>query len=85
MDKDYLKEQINYYIEMLKIFWAILVVLTGGIFTIVLNLHLVLNFENIVKFGVIVLGVFFDCVVIMMIKDFNKQIFGLLVKLEKQQ
>jgi len=83
MDKDFLKENINYYIEMLKIFWAIFVVLTGGIVTLSLNIKFEINIIEFLKIGFIIVGIFFEYIVIMVIKDFNNKVFGLLNKLEK--
>ena len=83
MDKDFLKEKINYYIEMLKIFWAIFVVLTGGIVTLSLNIKFEINIIEFLKIGFIIVGIFFEYIVIMVIKDFNNKVFGLLNKLEK--
>jgi len=84
MDKDFLKEKINYYIEMLKIFWTIFVILTGGIVTLIFNIHLKINFEEVIKIGFITVGIFFEYVVIMIIKDFNNKVFDLIDKLEKK-
>jgi len=83
MDKDFLKENINYYIEMLKIFSAIFVVLTGGIVTLSLNIKFEINIIEFLKIGFIIVGIFFEYIVIMVIKDFNNKVFGLLNKLEK--
>ena len=84
MDKDFLKEKINYYIEMLKIFWAIFVVLTGGIVTLSLNIKFEINIIEFLKIGFIIVGIFFEYIVIMVIKDFNNKVFDLLDKLEKK-
>jgi len=84
MKNEYIKEKINYYIEMLKIFWAIFIVLTGGLFTILLNINFNLGFENLLKLAIIALGTIFEYIVIMVIRDFNNQIFYLLNKLEKK-
>jgi len=84
MDKDFLKENINYYIEMLKIFWAIFVVLTGGIVTLALNIKFEINIIEFLKIGFIIVGIFFEYIVIMVIKDFNNKVFDLLDKLEKK-
>jgi uncharacterized membrane protein YesL len=83
MDRDFFKEKIRYYIEMLKIFWAIFVVLTGGILTLALNIKFELNLIECLKFSFIIAGIFFEYIVIMIIKDYNNKIFCLFDKLEK--
>ena len=84
MQNELTKEKINYYVEMLKIFWAIFIILTGSILTMILSINLKINFEEGLKMSFIILGISFDYVVIMLIKDFNKNIFCLLNNLEKR-
>ena len=72
MSKELIKEKIKFYTETIKIFWTLFIVLTGGLATLIFNL------DNILKFGLFTLGLLFEYVVIMIIKDYNQKILKLL-------
>jgi hypothetical protein len=63
---------------MLKIFWAIFVVLSGGVATLLISLN------SLQKIGLLILGVFFGYIVIMIVRDYHRQINCLLKDLESE-
>lgn len=79
MNQKYLTEKIRFNTEMLKIFWALLVVIISGIIGLLL-----MHGNNSIKVPLIILGAFFSYIAIMLIKDFNREILDCLSKLEKQ-
>jgi len=72
MNEGLIKEKIKFYTETIKIFWTLFIVLTGGLVTLIFNL------DNIFKFGLFTLGILFEYIVIMIIKDYNQKILKLL-------
>ena len=72
MNEELIKEKTKFYTETIKIFWTLFIVLTGGLATLIFNL------DNILKFGLFTLGLLFEYVVIMIIKDYNQKILKLL-------
>lgn len=85
MDKNLIYKKIDNLIEMRKTFLAMFIVLTGGIFGLIINIisPFKFNIELIIKIFIISFGFFSDYVLILMIKDNNKEINKLFIKLTK--
>ncbi|OGH96914.1 MAG: hypothetical protein A2039_00195 [Candidatus Melainabacteria bacterium GWA2_34_9] len=85
MDKELIYKKIDDLIEMRKILWTVLVVLTGGIFGLIINIisPFKFNIELVVKSIIISLGFFLDYVLILIIKDNNEEINNFFIKLAK--
>jgi purine-cytosine permease-like protein len=77
MEKEAIQERIRFSTEIVKVLWTIVIVLTGGLAS------LLINFNNPFKIGLFFVGLFLEPLVILLIKDFNTQIYCLLTKLEE--
>lgn len=71
-----IKEKIKFYTEMLKVHWAIVVILAGSL----ANLFFSLN--NIFKIIIFTIGLILLISVILVINEFNTRIFNLFEKME---
>lgn len=79
MNEKLIFEKIKYYTEIVKVFFTIALVVAGGITTMFFNL------DSFLKLIILLTGFFFELIVIMIIKDLNRQISGLFQKMEKNQ
>ena len=79
MNEKLIFEKIKYYTEIVKVFFTIAIVVAGGIVTILFN------FDSFLKLIVLLIGLFFEIIVIIIVKDLNLQISGLFQKMEKNK
>lgn len=75
MNEKQINKNIENYIELRKILWTTVIVLTGGI------VALLLNMDSLLKLGLIIVGVGLDAIFIKFIIDINKDIHELIKKL----
>lgn len=79
MNEKLIFEKIKYYTEIVKVFFTIALVLAGGIVTVLFNL------DSFLKLLIFLIGLFFEIIVIIIIKDLNRQISYLFKKMEKNK
>ena len=79
MNEKLIFEKIKYYTEIVKVFFTIAIVVAGGIATILFNL------DSLLKLIVLLIGLFFEIIVIIIIKDLTLQIAYLFQKMEKNK
>jgi len=72
MNEKSIIEEIRFLTEIVKIFWAISIGLSGGIATLLINL------DNTNKYILLILGLFFLINTIMLLRNLNKQIYKLI-------
>ena len=85
MDREDIKYEINNCIEIRKNLWTALIVLTGGLAGLLLNMYNVkLNIEGIIKVGLFISGFVFDYLIFIMLGEVNTEIKELITKFKKE-
>lgn len=79
MKKAAIKEKINNHTELRKSLWVTLVVLTGGLATLALNL------DSIIKIILFFIGIPIDVFIFISICEHNNIIEGLIKELENKE
>jgi len=85
MDKELIYKKIDNLVEIRKTLWTAFIVLTGGIFGLILNIMspFKFNIEFLIKLFIIFIGFYSEYVLISIISDNSKDINNLFNKLEK--
>jgi hypothetical protein len=78
MELEYLKQKITNLIENKKILWTAIIVLTGGIASLIINL------DSLIKIILVLIGFIGDYVLINSVIQINQQIDKLLNLPEKE-
>lgn len=80
MNKDQIKQKINNHIDYRRLLWTTFIVLSGGVFTLLLNIGAKFNFFDI-KTILFILGSIIDMYVLLAITEHNKKVEELILKL----
>ena len=78
MNEKFLTEKIKFYTEIVKVLWAVIIVLTGGLSTIFINMD---NPQKIILF---VFGLCLECIFIILLIEANKEVNCMINKLEEK-
>jgi len=73
-----IERKIIFYTEFLKILWITLIALTGTIAT------LFLNPDNVLKIILLVLSILAESFVIMLVREYNKEVLCLIESMEEE-
>jgi len=79
MNEKFLTEKIKFNTEIVKILWAIIILLTGSLATIFINP------VNIQKIIIFITGFLIDCIFAILLIEANKDINRMIDKLEDKQ
>ena len=87
MDKDLIKEKIENFKDLRRIFWTVIIVLGGGMAGIIFNIHNItsLNILSLIKLTIFLLGLFFFVIFINCMINSNKEIGKLFKLMEKEK
>ena len=78
MNEKYLTEKIKFHTEIVKILWTVIIVLTGGLAAIFINMD---NPQKIILF---VMGLLIEVTFIILLIEANKDINYMIDKLEEK-
>ena len=87
MDKDLIKEKIENFKDLRRIFWTVIIVLGGGMAGVIFSIHNItnLNILGLIKLIIFSVGAFFFILFISFMSNCNKEIGKLLKLMEKEK
>ncbi|OGH98955.1 MAG: hypothetical protein A2039_09840 [Candidatus Melainabacteria bacterium GWA2_34_9] len=85
MDREDIKYEINNYIEVRKNLWTAIIVLSGGLTGLLLNIqNIKMNLAGIIFIVLLLAGSFLDYLFVKMLGEVNTDIQNCIVSLKKE-
>lgn len=78
MNEKFLTEKIRFYTEIIKVIWTVLIVLTGSLAAIFINM------DNIQKIIIFIIGLIIEITFTILLIEANKDINYMINKLEEK-